>query len=578
METPTPPKTSRGADIWPSGQEPGRHVWRYVIILVVVGVLSAWLAKPLYHSLNNLRATALAKKGEAQLVSMDLPAAVRSLKSALGLAPRSPVVLRFAARYCTLVSAPEALNYWEMFFATGAGTADDQRQFVLYCQDIGRFDLSTPILEKLIANDPGDRFGQLMAIEQAMLVGNAKFAANLARTNLIRFTGDPDFQFAFARAALASGDSTLVPQTLKLLSDLAHGSSSKRFPALRLLATDAPLSGVDADWVVGQLKGQSNGSISDQLLGFDLYGRAHPANRLAVLRDAAALITPDMSAPQDIAGVVGWLQRHGSPALAMGLISTPRAATNETLSMLKIELLTGKKAWPEIAVLLASTNSPLSPTSKALAKAILAAGEKDSGAQDRYLREAHQLGAKNPATLQPVLNLAFALGSTDVGLEIAGELLADSRTRIHAATALLSMARTRDDYAVERLVYHNLGRELGVRAIEERGYIGLLDGEDPAKVKAQLAEVWQAQPDRITLKVVSAFAALKAGDPENALAIIEKDKTNWAMQEQRWLLVYSMVLQANRMRTAWHTAAGQIDRAKLRAPERSLYDELLKSK
>jgi hypothetical protein len=136
------------------------------------------------------------------------------------------------------------------------------------------------------------------------------------------------------------------------------------------------------------------------------------------------------------------------------------------------------------------------------------------------------------------------------------------------------MARTSNDYAIERMVFRNIGSELGLRAIEERAYIALLDGEDPVKIRAQLASVEKSHADRITFKAVYAFAMVKAGDPENGLAILERDKVNWTKEEPRWALVYAFVLRANRMRTPLLATIAQIEPTKLRGPERLLLQEL----
>jgi uncharacterized protein HemY len=577
--TPPQPASDAGQREWLSGsrdKDPSRLIWPILLVAVIVAIVGYCAAKPVYRAIKSVRGARLAREGEKSLDSRSLEAAGRSLKLALSVAPKNPEVLRLAARYCTYTSRTDALNYWQMLVGTPDATLADQQQFVLYCQDLGRFDLAAQTLEGLSGQWLRDRSTQLLIIKQAVAIGNTSLAEEIAVTNLAVFPADPDFQFAFASAALARRDLAQTPRSIQLLRALAHGKSEQQIPALRLLASTEALPVADAEWAAAELKGRTNAPIGDVLLAYDVLGRVHAEKRLDYLRDAVAWVTPN-GRVANIAAVITWLRGHGSPGLAMTLISDSRAATNEALTMLNVELLGSQGKWPQIETAVSQTNSPLSPLSKASIRAVLAVNRGDDAAADAAIYEAHRLAGNRLESLEEISRLAFALGRAKAGLEVAVRLLADPRTRVFTAEALLRIARKRDDYEIERLVFRNVAAELGSRALEEKAYVEILDGENPATVSQELAELLKTQPERASLRAVAAFAAFKSNKADDALRLMESSGVDWQRQEARWQLIHAMVLQAGKMKTASRSVAAQINPSTLRGPERDLLRTLLLS-
>ncbi|HTI70575.1 MAG TPA: hypothetical protein VMF06_11455 [Candidatus Limnocylindria bacterium] len=580
MSHDAPPHSSPPSEQDPPGPETAvfedrsRWLWIVTLLAVLLAVGAYVASRPAYRAFKSWRAQGLVSEGYKALENRRIKDASRSVRSALGLAPRDAAVLRFAARYCAEIGSPQGLNYWQQLMATGSATDADRQAFARFAQDVGRFDLAGEQIQSLIAHDANDPTNQLLVIDQHVLLRNWGPAIRGAEIYLQRHPNDPLASYLLARAVMLGGDVPRAVSAKAILDQLARGSSPQRRPALRTLAGIQGLPKEELNWIAKQLKDTPGMTVADQLQVIDLGLRAEPASVAQRLHEVGGLLEKPENII-DTQALVGWLRVHRGQSNILASIPLERAKTNETLSMHRIEALADLSRWKEVASMVSDPGVPLSPVARHCAEAMLSGARGDSAAVAKALQEASSAAANNPEQLQQVAMLALSQNLPAIAIEAAERLLTNPRSVFWAADLLLRLAKRRDDMVLERAVYGSLEPHIGSEMVvtAEKAYLDVLFEDNVSQARSRLAALFAKNPGSLAIRSILALAELRSGHSVEALSLVDGANVDWTKEETRWQVIAVVVWEANQQREAARRLSTKIDQRLLKAPERHLLEK-----
>ena len=562
----------------PQFEDKSRWLWPVVVAVALAVLAGLLVARPAYRQVKAWRAAGFVAAGNAALATNDLPATSRAVKAAMGLDPLGPEVLRLAARYCARNHLAEGVNYWQMLVQSGKATMTDQQEFARFAQDLERFDLSERLIDELLGRDNDNRTNRLLRLDQNALLGNWPLVVRGSEVMLEKDPGDPYLHFMLARAYLQAREPSLGVKAAGLLRGLAATNGPQQLPALRTLASMYGPPPEELRRIADQLERTPDAALADRLLAWEVRERLAPDQRAALQEQAFAGLPADLG-PEDTVAAVNWLRARRRTDLALRLVPLARARTDAGLLMAHCELLADQKRWPDLDALLREPKLPLNPVALASLRALHAHGTGQPEEAAKRLREAVKAAGNATSLLQVVAGFAEHLGQPAIAVEAWTVMLQDPLTVVPASAVLLRQARSREDLAIERLVYRHLivplGQQPEVRF--QHAYLRVLFNEQLDEAHAELTDLVAKNLGDLRLRAALALAKLRLGKAEEALTLCESGNIEWEKQEPRWRVVYAAALQANQHRPAALKIAAAIPQEQLKVPERALLQQVLKS-
>ena len=210
------------------------HRTRWLVPLVVLGLVAillglVYVAPPVYRAKKRARAEKAAAAGAAAIDRQDWREASNNLLLALNLAPESPVVLRQAARFSTLMGKDSALQYWQMFLERAVPTRDDRLLYLGVLSRLGRPDMMKPHLVALLQKDPHDPDALELCVTAFTQIGDPENALGAARELATEHPNREGVDFQLAKALIAVGKKNGKSEARRLLWSLAF-RGCRRFP------------------------------------------------------------------------------------------------------------------------------------------------------------------------------------------------------------------------------------------------------------------------------------------------------------------------------------------------------------
>lgn len=559
----------------PQFEDGSRWLWRVLVVVALLVLAGLLVARPVYHQVKVWRAGRIVDEGNLALAAGDLPAASRAARSALGLAPFDPKVLRLAARYSAKGDLPDAINYWQVLLKTGGVTLEDRQDYARFAQHINRFDLADELIQDLLVRDAENRDTRLIVLDQHAAMGNWRMVIGGAEVMRQKEPNDPYLQFILARAYLNSGTPELGAKAADLLRSLAATNNSQQLPALRTLASMYGPTPAELGSIADQLAASTN-AIADWLLAWDVRVRLDPAQRANTELKAATSLPANVST-NDLIVVAEWLRGHQRPDLVLQLLPEARARQSPGLLLVYCETLADQHKWDELEAILRDPKARLLPTARGCLSALHAVGTGHAAQAGGFLAEAVKIAGTSLEQLEIIARFAEQLGQPQAAIEAWTAMLQNSRTTVPAAMMLLRIAKTHDDLSIERLVYPyllgSLGDQKDVRF--QNAYLHLLFNEKFNEAASELAALNKQYPNDVDIYMALALAELRLGHSEKALSLCESANLDWDKQPARWRAVYAVALDANQQREASRQLARRVDLKQLKVPERQLLQPLL---
>jgi len=573
-DEPENPDDLTRTDDSPVFQDRGRWIWPVLAGLVVLIALGAFGGRPAYNLLKRQRALSMVREGNQRMEEGRWDEVAKIVQTTLRLAPNEPETLRLVARFCTRNGSPQGIPYWQTLLTTKSANQGDLQEFIRYLHDIGRLDLATPELKRLIGLDSKNVTNQLLMLDQWVLLKNWPAAVRGAELALKDHPDDPFIRYVAARALLGTGNPRAGLQAAALLREIKKPGQPLYLGALRTLASLKGLPSEEVRSLIQELEALPEKSLGDRILKVELQETLEPS-RSAVFVDEFARNLPKEPTAFELTVLGGFLRSRGRHDLILAMAPPGVGATNGALAMIAIDALVDLRRWDE--VLMRLTNSPA--VDLVTRQCTLATYANETGRIEQafeLLKSAATFAVTNLNQLQIVANLAERLGETDLVLEIWTTALADPRSAIGAANNLLRIGASRDDYTAERRANKRLMEILGNEpaVVGEWAYLAALHEDQVQEAHDALNRMVSENPGAVSPRAALALAKLQLGDRTGALGIMEAGGVDWEKAEPRWRAVYAAVLDANQQRAAARRFAVGIPVRQLRAPERRLIEPI----
>lgn len=205
---------------------------------LVVLVVGAWRAKPIYHWFKKRQALELVDEARAAIASREWQRAMRLGLDAYRAKPDEPEVMRFMAKLGSLSAdgRETALFFVRQLEAMGEAGIEERRTKVGALIALERIDEAAAAARELVARHPDDAESQLLASEALSRAGDLPGAIRRLERS-VELAPDNDryrFRLGIAKAESAFEDVRTVGRSM--LWELGHGQSPSALAALLYLS------------------------------------------------------------------------------------------------------------------------------------------------------------------------------------------------------------------------------------------------------------------------------------------------------------------------------------------------------
>ena len=119
------------------------HRFAYLVVgLVILGVVGWFVGRPAYKRIKANRAEMLIKEAETLADKGKYAEAGKMLRTASGLAPTHPQVLRISSRLNARIGSANGLVTMQALMRSGSATWQDRLDYIKMALDFNRVDLS----------------------------------------------------------------------------------------------------------------------------------------------------------------------------------------------------------------------------------------------------------------------------------------------------------------------------------------------------------------------------------------------------------------------------------------------------
>lgn len=558
----------------PIFQDRGRWLWKILLVIVLLGAGIFVGARPAYAYVKRWRALGMVEQGNRLMAEGKWDEVAKLVRTSIRLAPSEPKVVRLVAQFCTRNGAAQGISYWQTLLASPEATDEDSREYVRYVHDVGRIDLATPQLQKLLGKDKDNVTNQLLMLDHLVLMGDWAGAVRGAEIAIMQRPEDPYMKYVLAKALLGSRDPVKGSRAAEMLRDLKKPENPQYLPALRTMASLRGLPEAEVRGLIQEIESLPKPTMADRILAVEMREMLEPKKSPEIITDFVKKLPNDLE-PRDISVLGGFLRSRGRHDLVLQMVPLTAGRTNAALAMMGIDALVEIKRWEPVLAML--TNAPaidLVTRQCTLASYAFQNGRHAEGSA--LLRTAAGFAVSNLNQLQVVASIAERYGENNLVLDVWTAALDDPRASVGAANNLLRIGAKRDDYEAERRAYKRLNEIIGAEpaVAGEAAYLFALHDEKLDQAQELLSRQLAENPTAISPRGALALTKLQLGDRPGALGIMESGGVDWSKTEPRWQAVYAAVLDANQQRAAAREVASKIDPKRLRAPERRLIEGL----
>ncbi len=341
-------------------------------------------------------------------------------------------------------------------------------------------------------------------------------------------TEDPDLRLEMVRSLIARPQPARMERARAIAASLLDAAAPQALEALVILS-EAPgglAPGPGYDDLPAKVETISGASVIHRLFALHPALEAgDPAARQAIFQDAI-----DRFLAADSPTLGSWLVRHGEAARIIDLLA-PAAETDGHAFLARIHALIRENRLDDAAAAFGSIPDGADTLETAIAQAALeySRGNKpaERAAWDQALREAAFHGSRN--RFIEIARFAAAAGNRPV----VADAWAGAVRLGHGPLPLCEDASIQDTFVL--LALQNRSEELlamsrslvrfeplNPQLINNVNYLGVLHGTVAAKqASAELARLVEKHPDIPGIRSSLAMARLAAGEPREALEILD---------------------------------------------------------
>lgn len=512
---------------WDYYLTPTRAIFRRVMLWIPVLVLVMFVASAVTFQLfKGWRARDLAAKAVANAKAGDVQTARLQAWSARNLREQEPEVLRALAVVETAAASPDAAKFWEEMPGNVTLGGDDlEARAVAMARS-------------------GSQAKFLAALTDLEVAGLGKVAARL-RTEHRLSRGDLEAAIKEARAALPTGDAETKLMLLRLLAarygpflQIGAQPAGDDIAAGREMAglVDSLLDTPQArDALVLGFTSQQLDDATARAWAAAAWREKNPANpsllpaatQLVRLGDVSRdemrsqLRTIYAGASADQRAALGsWFISQGDIDAALESVPATNTMQSTAAFVIRAEALEAAGKWKDLLALGESVSiAPSSLRSAAVAHAARNLGYTRRA--ENSMREALR-AAPREGKLLPIIAMADSMGADDI---VDGEVLQlceATRTADPAFRLARDRFERRGQFAslTEALQKAAAAAPKSTSVADYRRFDAMLSGEsvDPQETAAAVA----AEPTITERRITHALALLKAGRPQDALAVFDE--------------------------------------------------------
>jgi tetratricopeptide (TPR) repeat protein len=497
----------------------GPHRWIYVWLLVPVALvgLGFFVGMPWYRHAKTQRAQRIAREVMAQLDSGSGTNGLPLVRLMLGLAPDDEIVLRAAARFCTRNVHPDALVYWQRFFAVAEGTRDDHLGYALAAVDRGRYEIAVQELVQLIVRPGGDVEAARVALRLAMKRGAWEFASRVATHVLELDPGDEQAELWRSMALVRTGHPDLIVEAkAHLIAQMLRVGDRWRDAADVLL--DAPgLNGTELRILRQRIRTPVSEAVPDRLRELSVDWLLDPDLHARSVETAVKLLGSATSG-DDIQRAGRWLLVHGAAEPLLKAVPLESSRGDRVKMQLHVMALARLGRWDQVSTVADLPDSGLEPH-VAEVMAIAAASLKPNGRTQSRARAV--LADRNllvPDLLEAA-QLAEENGLREAAILLLEPLLENDATMPEAANRILALSGGVDSMVLRRRALDRLVNAFpkDMLALQMLGYVeAVVPGGD-----LEVVDRLERQPTSATnqfARMAFALREVRRGKPDAALA------------------------------------------------------------
>ena len=542
-----------------------------VVGLIVLGVV----AKSLYPVVKRLRARRLARQTLVLIDAGKYSEAKVKLPGILQLAKDDPEVLRAAARYCTALKSPSALEYWERLRGTGQATVDDLLGFTSSALDANRTDLSAPVVTYLVGHYPTRIDVLHIGMRHLDVAGFPDRAIELGRRALTLDSFNPKTERLLGQLLLSRPDKALNEEGRALLWGAAEHPGVERDAALVSLSSYEHLTSSEMADLIRLFEADAAHDLYKRLRVVDLRWRLNPENRPELAKQVTQWLASETILTNFIQ-IASWAVKSSPESIAQG-VTEARAATNQVILLHLTDALAELGRWPQIHGLLEKYDKMYPPFALDMLLGREAAWAHQPGNAEKYLLSAGTDADGDPRKLSMAASFAETQGFVGTAIKL-WELMLNSRANSVVAVAqILRLCKNRDDLAAEQRALHRLSTEApaDLRLAAESAERDVLVNVDPGPAIAVLEKQIAAEPNELRWRFDAALGDLRLKNPSGALTRLEQIEINESMLTPRLKVIYAAVLGANQQREAARRYSRQLATEDLKSQERELIQPYL---
>jgi hypothetical protein len=547
-----------------------RAIWWSAILVVLL--LTAFGAKPLYYFLKAKRAEQFAAAGDALVQAGKWNDAATQYRAALQLDPAGYAGLAGAARLASRADRPEAISLWEQVIKLPQCTVQDRQEYAALLIKSDRLSLAEKIIDGLLKSDPDTKTLKL-ASRYSGKIGDRAKALEFARLAVKRAPQDDTARFELADLLAQSTDGAEQAEARKVLWELAGKEGAYKKSAIEALARAPMLPSEERERVLRALEQLSPKDLTDDLLAADVRMETQPDDTTRIYDETIDRWRNGTT--EQLVELARWLNAHQQAERMLTLFPIERALQNNTLLLTRLDALAILQRWVDIDDTLTKPEMTLDPS---VIESFRARSAQQRGAAldaEVHWNHAVSLAGNDPFKLRFVANFAEQSHANAAALKAYGQL---ARFPEHAWVAYRGTERVSSkagDAAVERAAAEKLAASApeDPNAADQLAYLNLLLENDVAKNLATAKKLAEKYPNRLSYRVTAALGYLREQDPGSALAqFTGPAPIDWKRTQPAWRAVYAATLLANERTDEAREIIMTIPVERLSAQERALIE------
>ncbi|MEM8953475.1 MAG: hypothetical protein AAGD22_04915 [Verrucomicrobiota bacterium] len=505
----------------PNQDHPGivRLVSIAAILLSLVVAFGAWQGRPLYHWLQDRRASEYMPRIDKALASQDYDEANVLLQSAYELSPNNPDVLRVAAKLALASKSQEVFSFLDRLEELQFSNLDDR---ILRCEAYLRLDYlerAKLAVEELSAQDPQNHAVLSLAVD-VHLANHDHHSAKHALITLLKFhSHDLQRKLQLAKLLIEEGSSGDKKTGTEYLWELARGDSPVAILAIDHFCNDEELSKPLQKALVELIDQHPRSEERHRVHSMKVLSQLYPHQKSEIITEA--LQRSQNQSPHDAAVLFRWLSEEKEYKLILEQLPLTRARQSSLLMPIYLDALGQEDRWREAKSLLEDPSTPLSDPRRLTFAAFCAnkLGEKPIEVDlilHRALRAAKQSSNHKEAFNAGMLAEELKLYETaSLAYDLAKQ---DIRIADQAFHGLIRIT----DHSGDTLQIRDITKRFAQRfprrndLFERYLYLNLLSGIEIEATLDQALRLIDEEPSRTAPRIIAALGYLRLKDLESA--------------------------------------------------------------